>query len=358
MYSRTDKSTFNYTKWGVGNLSMCDVYLQFAHLAEEMIPYCRWKGMPCSHEDFRLTLTDGGVCFTFNARFSRDSIINATGVNHGLQLVVNVEQYEHMKGPHNAVGLKLLLHRQGAVPLMEDFGENVPVGMHTFVGVSITNAQAQVQAQAVHILNITSLYFDRYSQAACYRECLTDFVVDKCHCRDYYMPSVYTDEPPVCNVSQHTMCLLPAIESFNRKLSVACVCPKECDVLHYQTSSSLNIKNQFDLSVKYLNRTSKHLNDSLDTKELIFPERRRPNIQEAETILPGRPTRNLSKEALSVQDLISFKNKMESFLEMARMDGTFFSRNFLELNIYMRDLRVHKHEQLEAYTLIDILSTI
>ena len=50
-----------------------------------------------------------------------------------------MEQFEHMKGPHNAVGLKLLLHRQGAVPLMEDFGENVPVGAHTFVGVSITN---------------------------------------------------------------------------------------------------------------------------------------------------------------------------------------------------------------------------
>ena len=50
-----------------------------------------------------------------------------------------MEQYEHMKGPHNAVGLKFHLHRQGAVPLMEDFGENVPVGMHTFVGVSIRN---------------------------------------------------------------------------------------------------------------------------------------------------------------------------------------------------------------------------
>ena len=50
-----------------------------------------------------------------------------------------MEQYEHMKGPHNAVGLKLLLHRQGAVPLMEDFGDNVPLGLYTFVGVSITN---------------------------------------------------------------------------------------------------------------------------------------------------------------------------------------------------------------------------
>ena len=108
-------------------------------------------------------------------------------------------------------------------------------------------------------------------------------------------------------------CIICLSESFNRKLSVACVCPKECDVLHYQTfmsvaSSSLNIKNQFDLSVKYLNRTSKHLNDSLDTKELIFPERRRANIQEAETVLPGRPTRNLSKEVgRSFKEILAIK---------------------------------------------------
>ncbi|KAI0234030.1 hypothetical protein LSAT2_015766 [Lamellibrachia satsuma] len=35
-----------------------------------------------------------------------------------------------------------------------------------------------------------------------------------------------------------------------------------------------------------------------------------------------------------------------------------FSDNFLELNIYMRDLRVQEYEQLEAYTLIDLLSDI
>ena len=33
-----------------------------------------------------------------------------------------------------------------------------------------------------------------------------------------------------------------------------------------------------------------------------------------------------------------------------------FSRNFLELNVYMRDLRVQEYEPLEAYTLIDLLS--
>ena len=62
----------------------------------------------------------------------------SAGVKNGLRLVVNIEQYEYTKGPQNAVGLKLLLHQQDDVPLVQDFGDNVPAGMHTFVGVSVT----------------------------------------------------------------------------------------------------------------------------------------------------------------------------------------------------------------------------
>ncbi|KAK2151066.1 hypothetical protein NP493_2685g00000 [Ridgeia piscesae] len=94
--------------------------------------------MPCSHENFQLPVTDAKVGYTFHSRISDNSTVNATGVKNGLQLVVNVEQYEYMKGPHNVVGLKLLLHQQDDVPLVQDFGESVPVGMHTFIVVSHT----------------------------------------------------------------------------------------------------------------------------------------------------------------------------------------------------------------------------
>ena len=69
------------------------------------------------------------------------------GVKNGLQLILNVEQYEYTKGPHNAVGLKLLLHHQDDVPLVQDFGDNVPVGMHTFVGVSVSKVRIALLTQ-------------------------------------------------------------------------------------------------------------------------------------------------------------------------------------------------------------------
>jgi len=40
---------------------------------------CRWKGKNCTHEDFTLTLTDAGVCYTFNAEINADSFVESTG---------------------------------------------------------------------------------------------------------------------------------------------------------------------------------------------------------------------------------------------------------------------------------------
>ena len=55
---------------------------------------------------------------------------------------MNIEQYEYMQGPHNAVGLKFLLHHQDAIPLVQDFGSSVPAGMQTFVAVSVSKVSA------------------------------------------------------------------------------------------------------------------------------------------------------------------------------------------------------------------------
>ena len=66
-------------------------------------------------------------------------------------MVLNVEEYEYMKGPHNAVGLKLLLHHQGDLPLVQDFGDNVQAGLHTFVSLSFTNVSTVLMVLAEHL---------------------------------------------------------------------------------------------------------------------------------------------------------------------------------------------------------------
>ena len=54
-------------------------------------------------------------------------------------------------------------------------------------------------------------------------------------------------------------------------------------------SANQNHENRFDLSETFLNKTGKNLNESLDTKECILPDRRRANIEEAERVIRELP---------------------------------------------------------------------
>ena len=54
-------------------------------------------------------------------------------------------------------------------------------------------------------------------------------------------------------------------------------------------SANQNNENRFDLSETFLKKTGKNLNESLDTKERVLPDRRRANIEEAERVIRELP---------------------------------------------------------------------
>ena len=92
-----------------------------------------WKNHPCNiNDDFKTTITDFGVCYTFNANEVKltlrkpgiSSFIAETkqipllimyftsnfgivGSSSGLSLIINVEQYEYMTGPQTDAGVKV-----------------------------------------------------------------------------------------------------------------------------------------------------------------------------------------------------------------------------------------------------------
>ena len=64
--------------------------------------------------------------------------------------------------------------------------------------------------------------------------------------------------------------------------------------MHYKTSVSYasanqNQEKQFDMSETFLKKAGKNLNESLDTKERIFPDSRRANIEDAERVILTLP---------------------------------------------------------------------
>ena len=85
------------------------------------------------------------------------------------------------------------------------------------------------------------------------------------------------------------------VDTTRQKLTnTTCVCPKECDIVHYKTSISYaaaneNGKKQFELSEKYLKNVREQMGESIDTQERLLPDKRRANIKEIEQIQRGLP---------------------------------------------------------------------
>ena len=67
---------------------------------------CTWMGEPCDlTTDWKVSFTDMGVCYTFNG--DPDNVKYVDDTAYALSLILNVEQYEHMRGPQNDAGLKV-----------------------------------------------------------------------------------------------------------------------------------------------------------------------------------------------------------------------------------------------------------
>ena len=68
---------------------------------------CFWNGQRCNlSEDFVKVFTEIGVCYTFNGG-GEARVTTEPGVSAGLGLVLNVEQYEYMRGSQKAAGVKV-----------------------------------------------------------------------------------------------------------------------------------------------------------------------------------------------------------------------------------------------------------
>lgn len=99
---------------------------------------CLWRGRPCSAANFTSSYSDlDGYCHTFNG--DRHNILKSlnAGPTHGLELILNVEQYEYMSGPWNTAGIKVIVHNQTEVVAIEDMGSDVAPGLLANVGVQV-----------------------------------------------------------------------------------------------------------------------------------------------------------------------------------------------------------------------------
>ena len=94
-----------------------------------------WQQLPCSDKDFVPTVTQWGMCYTFNSGTdSKVRTVDSGGVSIGLSVILDVQSYDYTYGKYSE-GFKVLIHGQGEY-IDEWEGINVGPGQHAFVALS------------------------------------------------------------------------------------------------------------------------------------------------------------------------------------------------------------------------------
>ncbi|XP_077869246.1 acid-sensing ion channel 3-like [Saccoglossus kowalevskii] len=241
-------TTINWTTdAAIEELAKNRTYLELsaAHQKESMILECKLgrASSGCNAVDnFTTTLTDYGVCYTYNNALSNHMLVTESGSRHGLSLTLNLEQEEYTYGQNYGAGFKIdiryklsnvlilcthltcvvfvgfigigryryrylnlqiLVHFPGDVPLVTDFGTAVSPGTEVFMPVRLVVEKNKESPYRTNCTNVSLEYYAHYTKSNCIMEKVTQMVVSKCGCREPYMPG----NVRVCNYQEKEECV-------------------------------------------------------------------------------------------------------------------------------------------------------
>ncbi|KAK0061409.1 hypothetical protein Bpfe_009215 [Biomphalaria pfeifferi] len=224
---------------GLINLTLDELNYLGGNDIHNMILKCKWNAAEtCGPENFTRMITDQGLCYSFNGPTSpRNLTVETPGASRGLQLTLNIEEYERMMGSHVASGIHILIHNRREYPLVEQLGQAIAAGSHTFVALKLKketrlgypydNCQ---DGLLLHVPNDTYTY----TMPACKIECYVEFTLKKCGCRDYYMPG----NSPVCTFKEYVSCLRTVQKTYDALEDKICECSTPCTLENVEVSYS------------------------------------------------------------------------------------------------------------------------
>ncbi|XP_070553836.1 acid-sensing ion channel 1-like isoform X2 [Ptychodera flava] len=224
----------NFTLSSVNNLT--ELLLRYGHRKEDMIIWCEWKGRRCSYENFTSTLTDYGLCHTFNSGSNGlpSLRVDNTGARYALTLILNAEQWEYGRGPSQSAGFKIAIHSQYDIPMVSDLGFAVAPGTSAFIGLKMTKVSSFPEPYGT-CKSRKLKYHGNYTMSKCQLECLIDFIVEKCGCKRPYMPVAV--DAPYCSPEEEYLCCLPKLDEYASHRQM-CDCPVPCERTLYSASLS------------------------------------------------------------------------------------------------------------------------
>ncbi|CAD5126520.1 DgyrCDS14629 [Dimorphilus gyrociliatus] len=224
------------------------VYNYIGHQQSDFLFNCHWNGKECPSQYIAQTITEFGICFTFNSPRSSYPLqpvtVTEPGMEKSLSFLVNIEQYEHMPGPRNDAGVKILLHDDFKKPLMSNLGFAVAPGMHTLVGIKRIESQ-----------NLGEPYGDcvnsKYkSHAECIDHCQLKAVATICKCIPFIATAILqstNDYNRKCSLSENHGCIRRSLEKLKSNEN-NCSCHVPCHQIVYEPNLSFSAISGFTVN--------------------------------------------------------------------------------------------------------------
>lgn len=206
----------NLTNWlAVMNNRDPELTWSLGHQFDDMILRCTMKSINCTHQrsfENSFTPTEGN-CFTYRSKIRRRvnngvqksnggsqfEEANLASINHGLELVLNLEKNEYISGS-SQVGALVMVHHPNDLGYAASEATFVAPEFTTYIGlkmVNITRLPAPYPEYCVDswpkLFAETLTRNSTYSQQACLRICLQTTIQSHCHCQSAFLPIVELD---------------------------------------------------------------------------------------------------------------------------------------------------------------------
>ncbi|XP_070575597.1 acid-sensing ion channel 1A-like [Ptychodera flava] len=204
---------------------------------ENMLRSCSFGGLPCGPENFTKVVTNYGICYTFNSD-NEDYVhkVRNAGQQYGLQLLLFVNERQYL-APRSNVGFRLMVHGQDEIPNVASYGLSLSPGTASTIGLKsrLISNLGSPYGNCVEDVENNLKYFDgAYSLSKCWMECETDYAVEQCGCRYFYMPGNAT----YCSPYMLQSCYFSKMEEFALKVDPCKHCEEPCVQTVYGTKLS------------------------------------------------------------------------------------------------------------------------
>ncbi|CAD5123963.1 DgyrCDS12268 [Dimorphilus gyrociliatus] len=258
------------------------IFKTAGHQKSDLIYSCEWAGRNCTSDQIIETITEYGICYTFNSIRSKNQsellTVSESGTANALSIVLNIEQYEYMNGPDNDAGVKIFLHNDYTRPLMTDLGFAVASGTHTLVGVR------RIESYSLDAPYGNCIHSNFKSHAECVDHCRMRVVSERCKCIPYEASSILTvsNTTGICKIKENLICVTRELAKVKKNKNL-CSCLVPCAQIVYEPSLSYSKISQLSADkvtlgdTDTLQKLKKSLKEALETGEIFVEEKRANN---------------------------------------------------------------------------------